>query len=65
MIPHTCLVLAGLSLNAIHSHIRIAPLALLCRVQFPIMNLNRKQSLYHLPMSKYNSLERVKTILGY
>jgi hypothetical protein len=65
MIPHTCMALVGLSLNAIHSRIKIAPLALLYRVQFPITNLSRKQSLYHLPMSKYNSLERVKTILGY
>jgi hypothetical protein len=65
MISHTCLALAGLSLNPIHSRIRIIPLALLCRVQFPITNLSRKQSLYHLSMSKYNFLELVKTILGY
>jgi hypothetical protein len=65
MNPHTYLVLTGLSFNAIHNRIRIAPLALFYRVQFHITNLSRKQSLYYLPMSKYNSPERVKTILDY
>jgi hypothetical protein len=65
MIPHTCLALVGLSFNAIHNCIRIAPLVLFYRVQFPITNLSRKQSLYHLPMSKYNFHECVKTILSY